>query len=47
MCAVLFSHGMLIILAAIQTFVLSTELYTLTLSGVQWTKMKLSYLRVM
>lgn len=31
MCAVLFTHGMLIILAASQTFVLSSELYTLTL----------------
>ena len=35
MCAVLFSHGILIILAAIQTLVLSTELYTLTLCRVQ------------
>lgn len=34
MCAVLFCHGMLIILAAIQTFGLSTELYTLTLFSV-------------
>ena len=47
MCAILFSHhwhGMLIILAAIQTFILSTELNTQTLFIVQCTRKKLSYL---
>ena len=49
MSAILFSHhwhGMLIILAAIQTFILSTDLNTQTLFivHVQWTRKKLSYL---